>query len=254
MAPHENDSDEWQDSLEITRFSDFKHCRRAVELFRRRIEMSGHTLVFPHVCACCGGNPDTVLRVQASNANAKGPSIKEWDIPYCSNCVKHVRAAEYNPKTDGVEGVSCILVTVGIVFLVAGGVFSLTVAKDAGVIALLAGIILLASIHWWARTKREKPQLQARSLLSPDCQSVRKAMEYRGWQGSRHTFEVTSERYALEFLTENKDKKIKTNHQRIVVLWKLTVIGDLQTSRKPLGVTIDCRDQSELTPSLCSRR
>jgi hypothetical protein len=60
-----------------------------------RVDLSGHTFVYPDECACCGGVPDRELTVWARRSRGTRvihTETKLWDVPYCTARIEHIRA------------------------------------------------------------------------------------------------------------------------------------------------------------------
>jgi hypothetical protein len=78
-----------------------------------QVDVSGHQFVFPTVCACCNGRADTELTVSTSKSTGKRvirTSSNEWDIPYCKQCVLHVKAVESAKMLTWVLGAFSVVV------------------------------------------------------------------------------------------------------------------------------------------------
>jgi hypothetical protein len=151
-----------------------------------RIDVSGHSFVFPDECACCGGSADAELGVSATKTTGKRvvhSKTNAWDIPYCGRCVGHVKSAQAARMRSLLLGFSSILV---------GAFLWYTVNPGIGVLGGSA-TILAASLAYstW--------MVEARARCSSGCVCVGSAVAYLGWHGTLHRFDVKSASFARDF-------------------------------------------------------
>jgi hypothetical protein len=104
---------------------------------------------------------------------------REWDVPYCSQCVEHVQL-EASPPGGNLGGA------------IAGTLIG-------GPIGLLIGLGSAAASVMGAVNHRSKLE----GLLRPSCVAVGPAVAYRGWYGDTHAFTFLSRDYADAFQRQN---------------------------------------------------
>lgn len=161
-----------------------------------RIDLSGHSFVFPENCACCHGVPDQQLTISASRSSGKRiirTQTNVWDIPYCSGCLDHVRAAESAGNFARVFTVLSLIIGAFVCY-------SANIAAGA-----LTGVSALATTILVFRAKL----LQAHAMRTTECACVGKAIAYLGWHGTLHRFEVASHRFAADLMVANSRKTCK---------------------------------------------
>lgn len=165
-----------------------------------RVDVSGHSFVFPNECACCGGGADCDLTVSASRSwgsKVVHTESKSWDVPYCTGCLKHIRAFE-------VAGSFARWFTVISVLL--GGLIGYGIDPYLGVaIGILAvgGTVLVYG----------RKLSIARAESSPDCVDLNRAIDYLGWSGTVHKFEFTSRHFACNFMRANQNKLVNLSFE-----------------------------------------
>src|SRR6185436_11713845 len=131
------------------------------------VEVTGKELWWPPSCACCFEASDSALRVEYTSGGGFLGLFQEtrgWDVPYCSQCIEHVRLDQSRP--GGNLGGA-----------VAGAVIG-------GPIGLLIGLGSAAHALYGA----SKHQSKLESVLRPTCVAVGPAAAYRGWYQETHDF------------------------------------------------------------------
>lgn len=159
-----------------------------------QIEISAAKISFPGACACCGGPGETELSVSATRSRGKRvvhTTSKTWAFPYCRRCVEHVE------KWDSGANAFTLALTVGGILAVLSLWSSAVLAALVVVVAVAGGLALQSAEH-----------RKAAAMCSPSCVQASRAVDYLGWSGSLHTFEVSSPRYASEFLQANLKKVV----------------------------------------------
>jgi len=170
--------------------------RRKVSI-RMQIDMSGHNFIFPPECACCGGAPQarfTVFASRTTGKRVKHTTSQSWDFPYCQRCVEHVRAARGANVTASVIAVFSILATV------------LAFASDLG--TPVPGVVVFLGGMGGTIFTRNKLMNAARRMMMQPCVSLHRAVDYLGWHGTCHKFDVLSQKYALTFMLSNQKKLV----------------------------------------------
>lgn len=170
-----------------------------------RVDVSGKSFVFPNECACCSTTPDTSLAVSASRS--RGSKVvhtesKEWDIPYCCDCVKHIRAFE-------AAGSFARLFTFLSILL--GGLLGFAVNPYLGLGIGILGVVGTVVVYG-------NKVGEARAQCSTNCVNVDVAIAYLGWYGTLHTFEIGSQRFACDFMTANQNKLVNLSSEASTLL------------------------------------
>jgi serine/threonine protein kinase len=146
------------------------------------VEVTGDQIGWPDRCACCFEPSDAALRIQHSMPGGLFglfEDTREWDVPYCSQCVEHVQL-EASPPGGNLGGA------------IAGTLIG-------GPIGLLIGLGSAAASVMGAVNHRSKLE----GLLRPSCVAVGPAVAYRGWYGDTHAFTFLSRDYADAFQRQN---------------------------------------------------
>jgi len=145
------------------------------------VEVTGETLRWPPYCACCFEPADAAYHVEYTAGGFLGlfQETRGWDVPYCSQCLEHVRVDSARP--GGNLGGA-----------VAGAVIG-------GPLGLLIGLGSAAHALYGAA----KHQSQLEALLKPTCVAVGPAVAYRGWYQDTHDFTFLNWSYADAFRRDN---------------------------------------------------
>lgn len=158
-----------------------------------RFQISANLLTWPSLCACCGGQADTKIRASASRTTGKRvqhTTTSSWEIPYCSQCIKHKEAYESAFKWLLVG----LLLGLVVWFFIAQ-ISSTLIGFFIGIIVALLGILPYA-----------KAKSEAEALMRPRCSSVTSTVKYVAWHGTVHTFIFASKSYLDLFLAANSSK------------------------------------------------
>lgn len=153
------------------------------------VTVQGDRLHWPNQCACCFEPADTSYPAEHTGGN--GPfglfeETRRWDVPYCSACLDHVRAA------NDLSGP-------GMGPLAAGPLAGVMLG---GPIGLLVGLgVAAASLVGSAKKSSELEK-----LIKPSCVALGPAVAYRGWDGDMDGFTFASRPFTEAFLRENADK------------------------------------------------
>jgi hypothetical protein len=146
------------------------------------VEVRGTELRWPPQCACCFEPADSSYRVEATTSGGFLGLFQEtlgWDVPYCSQCLEHVRLDQKRPGGN------------------LGG--ALAGAVIGGPLGLLIGLGSAAHALYGAA----KHQSDLERLLRPSCVAVGPAVAYRGRYGETHDFTFLNWSYADAFVLDN---------------------------------------------------
>jgi len=159
-----------------------------------RVQISANLLTWPSECSCCGRSSDAKFRASASRTTGiivRNTTTSWWDVPYCSQCVRHNEAFESAANWFSVS-------------FVLGMFLWYFVAQSSGTIAgFIAGLVvtILGFIPYKIAVN------QAKVIISESCCSLTNPVKYVEWHGSFHTFVFSSKAYLESFLSENSGKK-----------------------------------------------
>ena len=146
------------------------------------VEVVAEELRWPPRCACCFEPADASLPVEHTTGGGFLGLFQEtrgWDVPYCSQCLEHIRLDSDRPGGN------------------LGG--AVTGALIGGGLGLLIGLGSAAYALYGAA----KHQTKLEALLRPTCVAVGPAVAYRGWYGETHNFTFLNWSYADAFRREN---------------------------------------------------
>jgi hypothetical protein len=193
---------------------------RSTTLREMRIDVSGHSFVFPDECACCGDAADAELGVSATKTSGKRVVHRKtnaWDIPYCGRCVGHVKSAQAARMFALLLGFSSIVVGAFLWYAVNPGIGIL-----GGSVTLLGAT--LGCSMWMS---------EARARCSSACVCVGSAVAYLGWHGTLHKFDVKSASFARDFMTANRSKLVNLSPQARNVLANAGTVSNTNAPRTP---------------------
>jgi serine/threonine protein kinase len=146
------------------------------------VEVKGPELQWPDRCVCCFQPSDstyTVQRTLPSGFLSLFEETRAWDVPYCTQCLRHVELDAAGPAS-GLGG------------MVAG-------AFMGGPIGLLIGVGSAAA----SLIGLNQHQSQMERLLKPSCATVGPAVSYRGWYKDTHAFTFLNREFADVFRRQN---------------------------------------------------
>ena len=164
-----------------------------------RVELSGIKFKFPNECPCCGGTPDSELLISASRSKGSRvvrTEVRAWNLPYCSRCVKHVGDVERARGQLKLLVLLSILLATFIAFKI-----NPLLGVGIGIAALLGASIVY---------KRQLDRLSS-GCSSASCASIERTVDYLGWHGTLHQFEIRSVRFARNFMESNSGKLVNVS-------------------------------------------
>ncbi len=182
-----------------------------------RVDVSGKQFVFPRQCACCGRFPGTRLTIIGSERNRNSRTGGwAWDIPYCHDCVRHVRLADR--------------ILVGALSLVAlsGLVGFIGLALGASWFICFVGI-LFASAVTWAAVRVLFRNLRRRRFEG--CTTLNRSVRYLGSSGNWHSFDFESRAYLSGFVRANRLKLVNASASISSMLTEVDV-SEYQVARR----------------------
>jgi hypothetical protein len=165
-----------------------------------RVDVSGHSFVFPNECACCGATPDRELTVSANRSwgsKVVRTETKSWDVPYCTGCIEHVRADEAAGSFARWSTVLSVLLG-----LLVGYGLDPYWGAVVGILGVIGTVLVFGKLLRNARAKG-----------STNCVSLHRAVEYLGWSATLHKFEFTSRDFACNFMRANQKKLVNLSFE-----------------------------------------
>jgi hypothetical protein len=165
-----------------------------------RVDVSGQRFVFPSECACCGATPDSALTISASRSRGSKvvhTETKSWDVPYCTDCIEHLRASQAAGSFARLFTFLSVLLGV----LIGFGV-NPYLGAAIGILAVVGTVMVYGK-------KRD----QARAECDANCVNVDAAIAYLGWYGTLHKFEIGSQQFACDFMTANQNKLVNLSSE-----------------------------------------
>jgi len=161
------------------------------------LQISARILTWPHECACCGAEPNGHLKATASRVigtRTERTTYQWWDVPYCDQCLGHVRAYE-RPSMWASAG------------LVASTVVAIAVGMyaHAGFAAASFAVIMAVavSLHFSAQ---QQSRYEAAARMGKTCAAAHRSVLYTEWYGTMHTLIFVREHYLDAFLSMNAEK------------------------------------------------
>ncbi len=162
-----------------------------------RVEVAGKQFVFPRECACCGGFPEVTLTISGTEWNRNSRTRGwAWDVPYCKECRRHVVIVDR---------------------ILLGG---LSIAALFGFCSFLFAVL---SEGWWLGVSLLAASLfvpaalcllmvnRAKKLSNRSCNTVFRALIYRGSVGNIHSFDFRCKGYARAFVRANRLKLVNAS-------------------------------------------
>ena len=179
-----------------------------------QVDVSGHQFVFPTLCACCNGSADTELTVSTSKSTGVRvirTSTNEWAIPYCQQCVAHVKLAV--KATEAAEAAKMLGLVLGGVSVVVAGICWYFMSPFLGIPIGIAGLVVTALLYAKFHTRCAELMKKAQAMCGPRCVCVDEAVRYLDWHGPLHMFWIGSQEYALAFMVANHKKLVNISPQ-----------------------------------------
>jgi serine/threonine protein kinase len=151
------------------------------------VVVAGERLRWPDRCACCLEPADSTLLVEHTGGD--GPfylfdETRGWDVPYCSQCLEHVRLV----AESGSPGLGR-LAAAPLVGAALGGPIGFLVGLGGAAAASLIGAAARGA--------------EVERLLRPSCTALGPAVGYQGWDADTHTFLFLNRGFADAFRDEN---------------------------------------------------
>jgi hypothetical protein len=146
------------------------------------VEATGQELRWPSRCACCFEQADAAFQVQYTSGGGFLGLFEEtrgWDVPYCAQCLEHIRHEASRPGS-GLGG--------AVAGMLLGGPIGLAVGLGSAAYSLYGAA---------------KHHSKLEALLKPSCVAVGPAVAYRGWYQDTQTFTFLNWNYADAFRREN---------------------------------------------------
>lgn len=161
------------------------------------VQVSARILHWPDMCACCGGPADTSFAAGFSKSKGKRvvrTESKWWKVPYCRDCIKHVRGQRAAVAGCYWSVGAAIAAIIGAA-AGGGGPGRPTPFVIAALVVAAAGCVV--AFYAYSAAKRR---------ACGDCDYLVPAVRYLGWYGAVHTFEFDNGDYADEFIRANGGK------------------------------------------------
>jgi hypothetical protein len=159
------------------------------------VQISARIISWPSFCACCSQPATTSLGTSYTRTTGKRVihhDTRVWQIPYCQDCVKHVREANSATRWRA----NRIWMDVCLGFLLSGVLIlgchqsipseSLKYVLDIVVVSSVALLVAFLCRRVQREFSTKITIIRARAPAS--CCSVYRACHYNGWYGTVHTF------------------------------------------------------------------
>ncbi|MDF2439413.1 MAG: F-box protein 11, partial [Abditibacteriota bacterium] len=160
-----------------------------------RVAVHEASVLFPNVCACCGGSTKTFAPLRVKGHGVQGKSWQQlWEVPYCRRCARHVRAAH-----QSVVGTTWGM-TLGL--LVAAFGFAIPDILMSGIWLGPLGV----SIHFSAMAYGVLKVQAAERIMRDECCDRNRAVAFGGQHGTKYFVLFRNLAYAHEFRTLNAGK------------------------------------------------
>lgn len=162
-----------------------------------RVEVSGKQFVFPRQCACCGRFPGSRLTISGSERNRNSRTEGWiWDIPYCVQCVSHVKAVDRifigGLSIVALFGICSFIVGFVLTSWLSGlGFFAATTALVTGAVWILLSAVKIGQHE--------------------QCCTAFRAITYLGSAGAIHSFDFRSKGYCSAFVRANHHKLVNAS-------------------------------------------
>lgn len=182
-----------------------------------RVDVSGKQFVFPRQCACCGRFPGTRLTISGSERNRNSRTRGwAWDIPYCHDCVRHVRLADR--------------ILIGALSLVALAGIVAFIGLALGMSWLICLVVFsIASGVTWSAVRALFRNLRKKRFQG--CTTLSRSVQYLGSSGSWHSFDFESRAYLSGFVRANRLKVVNASASISSMLREVDV-SEYQVARR----------------------
>lgn len=162
------------------------------------IEVSAKILSPPPMCACCGCPTQSYQSVAAE----KERSQQQWLFPCCDQCLHH--GEMWKPTLTIAEQSSAAGLTAA---LLGWLIFGLS--------GVAFGVVMFVAIAALGYRRQQR----ARALRTQTCSNCELPVVYLGYYGSIHSFQFSSQFYAVAFARANQKKLVNVEPalQRLLV-------------------------------------
>ena len=153
-------------------------------LYEVRVE--DDSVRWPHQCACCFEPADDAYTAEFTGSGGPFGLFQEtraWEVPYCSTCLQHLRAAT-SPGSGG--GLTAAAPLAGLLL--------------GGPLGMLIGLGGAAAVSLMKEAGR---QSELQGFLRPTCVAVGPAVGYNGWSDGIHTFVFLNRNFVEAFERDN---------------------------------------------------
>ncbi len=173
---------------------------------RHKVRISSGVVRWPPMCACCmapaDGTDETAIPGQSHRTAAQSASGPRWQVPYCQDCLAHLRQSQSAGPPPWWVNTLVALVFGAIIFIswrhanwIIFGLMTITLALAA-----------LAVQSLWYR-QQEMAEDAAVRMCGPECSGPGPAVHYLGTSGPVHTFEFANGDYAEAFVEANPKRR-----------------------------------------------
>ncbi len=169
-----------------------------------KVRVSTRPVSWPPFCACCLGPADGIdpIPCEAAGIPQQGAADSQiWEVPYCQDCLAHVRQRPVLGSGSRWINVAVVIVFLGLVLSswlygnwILFGLLTVTLA--------LAAAAAQSLLHY----QHELAQDRAAAMCHPDCATPGPAVTYHGCDDSADVFECASQRYAEALAQSNRKK------------------------------------------------
>jgi len=152
-----------------------------------RVAVAGERLTWPMRCACCfepAGASFNAEHTGGEGLFSLFQTTRTWEVPYCAQCLEHVRLAAESPVPSVGRLAAAPLVG----------------AALGGPIGLLVGLGGAAAAGIMGAAQRSSTLA---ALVKPTCVASGPAVAYLAWDHGAHTFVFLNRDYVAAFRAEN---------------------------------------------------
>jgi predicted Ser/Thr protein kinase len=151
------------------------------------VRVADEAVHWPNQCACCFEPADGAYTAEFTGSGGPFGLFQEtraWEVPYCSTCLEHLRAAS-SPASGG-GGLAAAAPLAGLLL--------------GGPLGMLIGLGGAAAVSLLKEAGR---QSELQGLLRPTCVAVGPAVGYNGWSDGIHTFVFLNRDFVEAFERDN---------------------------------------------------